>query len=374
MLIKHKATFFLFLSSLYVFPTLAQAFDLTEDGKWKLKTLLRMRFETDWQVYRANNKVRPDRDRLRIAANTELQYYPTKEWSLGLRVAIANDNRNSNGNVTVLDFQNNPKGGRDVYLDRWFVKFNGDHWWMWTGRNVVPIWMQNDYFWDAISAPAGLAFGGSTDYQQHHLSLFLGHFATPDGKYWFNGQFTSIQGMDVIKDEDSTTTAALGLFIFHGHKGGFRNNEGDGSRDYKILMTNLQYVNSLWDIPITFGADAYCNVEPYSAQSSDKYTAAHHNEVLGAALSVKYGNNQKSGDWLLSYAYAYIEALAVNGDFAQSDWARFDPSGSDVKGHDIRVNYMLSKYFWLSSRVMLVERISDQERGNRFRLDFNFNF
>lgn len=364
------------LTGLCVFPNAVQALDLTEDGKWKLKSAIRLRYERDWNVAYASGIPRADRDRVRIAGTSELQYFPTKELSFGVRVGMASDNRNSNGNVTILDFQNNPKGNRNIYLDKWFVKFNDDNWWAWGGRNTLPFWVQNDYFWDVISTPAGVAFGASTKYQEHNLSLSLSHLATPDGKYRFNGQITSIQGIDTIKDEDFTAIAALGLFMFHkGNKASWTRSYNDNSsRDYKVLTANFQYIYPLWNMPLVFGADGYWNVQHYSANSPDKYAAAHRNEVLGWALSAKYGQNVNSGDWLLSYAYAYMQALVGNGDFVQSDWARFDPSGVDVKGHDIRLNYTVNKYIWISARTMLVERISNKENGNRFRLDFNFNF
>jgi hypothetical protein len=362
------------LCGLYGCSNAAQAFDLSEDGKWKLKTMLRLRFETDWDVFRATGTPRPERDRLRLAGNTELQYLPTKELNFGLRLGMANDNRNTYGNIDLIDFQNNKKPGNNVYLDKWFTKFNADNWWIWGGRNTIPFWTQNEFFWEGLSSPAGLALGGSTKYQQHNLAFSLGHFATPDGKYRFNGQFTSIQGVDTLKTDDFSATAALGFFMFHGHKGGQRSFTGDGSRDYKIVMANLQYVHSLWDKPLTLGADGFWNAQAYSANSSDAYTALHHNEVLGGVLSIKYGANANSGDWLVSYSYAYIQALAVNGDFTQSDWSRYDPSGADMHGHDFKASYTFNKYVTLVARTVLAERISTQERGNRFRLDAVFNF
>jgi hypothetical protein len=372
-MIRNKLTI-ITLCGLCCFSNIVQAFDLTEDGQWKLKSMLRLRFEDDWNVFRASGADRPNRERLRLAGNTELQYVPTKELSAGLRLGIANDNRNTFGNIDLIDFRNNPKPANNVYLDKWYTKFNTEHWWLWGGRNTIPFWLQNDFFWDALSTPAGLAIGGSNKYQQHNLAFSLGHFATPDGKYRFNGQFTSIQGVDTLKTDDFSATAALGLFMFQGHKGAQRSFTGDGSRDYKIIMGNLQYVHTLWNRPLTLGADGFWNVQHYSANFSDPYTALHANDVLGGALSIKYGGNTNSGDWLISYAYAYIQALAVNADFAQSDWSRYDPPGVDMQGHDFKASYTFSKYFTLAARTMLAERISTQERGNRFRLDFIFNF
>ncbi|MDQ7089383.1 MAG: hypothetical protein Q9M50_01885 [Methylococcales bacterium] len=372
-MIKYRLVI-LTLCSLCSFSNLAQAIDLTEDGKWKLKTSIRLRFESDWNVFRANGDSRPTRERLRLAANTELQYHPTDELSLGVRIAIANANRSSYANIDLIDFQNNPIPANYVYADKWYVNYKTDHWWIWGGRNKIPFWVQNGFFWDNVSIPAGLAVGGSMHYDQHTLKFSLGHFATPDGKYNFNGQFTSMQVMDTFKAENWNTTGALGFFIFHGHEGGERNFIGDGSRDYKILMANFQYVKTLWGRPLKFGVDGFFNIENYSANSSDPYTALHHDDVLGGVLSVKYGSTSKSGDWLLSYAYAYIEALAVNGDFAQSDWSRYDPSSANMQGHDFLVSYTFSQYFTLAARTMLAERITSEERGNRFRLDFKFKF
>ncbi len=372
-MIKNKLTV-IALFSLYCFSNFAHAFDLTEDGKWKLKSLLRLRFETDWQDFYATGEPRSDRERLRLAGNSELQYIPTKELSFGLRLGMANDNRNTYGNIDLVDFQNNKKPPNNIYLDKWFSKFNTDNWWVWGGRNTIPFWVQNEFFWDSISTPAGLALGGSHKFSQHELAFSLGHFATPDGKYSFNGQFTSIQGVDTLKTADFNLTTALGFFMFHGHNGAQRSFTGDGSRDYKIIMTNLQYVHTLWDKPLTLGADGFWNVQAYSPDSTDPYTALHHNEVLGGVLSVKYGANTNSGDWLLAYAYAYIEGLSANGDFTQSDWSRYTSAGVDMHGHDFKASYSFNQHLTLAARMMLAERISTQERGNRFRLDLNFNF
>jgi hypothetical protein len=374
---------------LYCISFTAQAFNLTEDGQWKLKMMLRPRFETDWNVYKPGASTpRADRHRLRLAGTAELQYLPNSQWNFGLRVAIANDNRGSYGNVDLVDFQNFHRPGNNIFLDKWYVKYSADHWWFWGGRNTIPFWVQDDFFWDAIQTPAGAAIGGNIKYENHTMDFSIGYFATPDGKYDFNGQFSSFQIIDTLKFNQDIIKGALGFFMFEGEKGGTRHfsmtnpnpNSAyesisqDGSRHYKIMMANFQYVHPFWNKPLTLGADGFWNVQHYSATDSDKITAIYHNDVLGGVLSVKYGSNAKSGDWLIGYSYAYIQALAVHPDFAQSDWSRYDPPGVDMQGHDFKISYTFTDYFTLAARSMLAQRISTSERGNRFRLDFIFNF
>jgi len=108
----------------------------------------------------------------------------------------------------------------------------------------------------------------------------------------------------------------------------------------------------------------------------------YHDDKSGFAVSTTVGGKairpNGGGRWHLNYMYAYIEKLAINGAYGQSNWVRWgEGAQSDVtnmKGHEIGLRYWFSKNVDINNRLFLVDSITTGQDGNRFRVDLNIRF
>jgi hypothetical protein len=154
--------------------------------------------------------------------------------------------------------------------------------------------------------------------------------------------------------------------------------QGNGFRDYSIQSASFQARFSVGGQPLTLGSDLIHNAEDYSPNGDDSFAAANHDQTDGYVLQATYGGLSDPGQWLISYYYTNIEALAVNNSFAQDDWVRWGNAtqtrGSDMKGHELRLGWAFSAKMNLLFRVYLAEAITSVENGNRARIDFNYKF
>jgi len=152
----------------------------------------------------------------------------------------------------------------------------------------------------------------------------------------------------------------------------------NGERDYLIGVANVQGVGEILGVPLTLGADLFYNFEDYDAGDVAPFPASNDDEVLGYVVSLKLGQLKEQYDWLLGYYYAHIETFAVNASYAQDDWVRFGSAAqtdsSDIKGHEFRAAFNVTKNLNAVARLYLVDAITTDQDGNRFRFDLNYKF
>ncbi len=344
-----------------------------EQNGFKITGDFRARAEADFDSQRASGVPRDDRNRIRIRARLGLDYAATDAFSFGLRLRSGSDDSHQSPHVTVLDFDDNDTGDADFNFDKWFLKARGERVWSWIGRNSLPLWKQNELYWDDDVTPAGIAFGFKTGSGERSLAFNSGYFSLPVGMQEFAGNLAAAQ----LVFSGKGFTVAAGLLDVDANPSdadAARLLRSNGLRDYSIWVGSLQGKLAKW----TLGADVMHNDESYSPSDPDPVTAAHFDQTDGYVLSVKYGGLGNKGDWLAAVYYAEIEAFAVNASYAQDDWVRWgsatETRGSDIKGSELRFAYALEKNVNLVARLYLVESITTREDGNRFRLDFNYKF
>ncbi len=351
---------------------------LDKEGKAKVLGDFRLRFESDWDSQRSDGSRRDDRDRMRIRARLGFQFDPTPHWSMGFRLRSGSSASQQSPHITIVDFDDNPKMDKDAVFDKYYLRFSSQRFWAWGGRNSFPFWKQNELFWDDDATPAGLAVGLKNPWSKSEFALNAGLFALPDGAVGYSGQLGAIQGVLTTEAGKGRFVAAGGLFRFFGEPGAERLRNGNGRRDYTILVGNLQGRFTIKDRQITLGLDLLHNVQGYSLFEPDPFTAANRDQNDGLVASIAWGDLSRKGSWLGGYYYAYIETLAVNASFAQDDWVRWGAGGqtdsSDFKGHELRLAYALTRNANLVARLYLVESITSLQDGKRFRLDFNISF
>ncbi len=367
-----RSLVFLALASSLLLPALTEAAIFEKNGL-EISGDFRARAEADFDSQRASGSGRDDRTRIRIRARLGLDYQASDVFSFGLRLRPGAGDSHQSPHITVLDFDDNDTGDADFNFDKWFLKAKGEKAWGWIGRNSLPFWKQNELYWDDDVTPAGLAFGFKNGTGESSFAFNGGYFSLPVGMQEFAGNLAAAQLVYSAKG----FTVAAGLLDVDANPADadarrlLRNN---GQRDYSIWVGSLQGKLGKW----TLGADVMHNDESYSPSDPDPVTAANHDQTDGFVLSVKYGGTQAKGDWLAAVYYAEIETFAVHASYAQDDWVRWgsavETRGSDMEGSELRFAYALEKNMNLVARLYLVEAITTQEDGSRFRLDFNIKF
>ena len=266
----------------------------------------------------------------------------------------------------------------EFVADRYFVQFKEGGFTGWAGRNTTPFWQQNEMFWDEDVTPTGLAASYDMKVGDGKMSLIGGAFYLPDGGYDLNGQMVSGQIKYSLPVKASQFTVAAGLHFMNGEEGARNLRNRNGERDYLIGVASAQWSVPVKGVPFALGVDVFNNFKDYDAADVAPLPAADTGETFGYVLSAQLGQLKKRHDWLVGYSYAHIETFAVNASYAQDDWARFGNATqsdlSDIKGHEVRLAYALSKQINLMARAFFVDAITTVQDGNRFRLDLNWKF
>lgn len=354
---------------------------LDDEGKVKLSADFRFRLESDWDSQRADGRERDDRTRARVRARVGLTFAPTDAVQFGVRLRSGQEESHQSPHITVLDFDGNDTGDASFNLDKWYMKASHGAAWAWAGRNSHPFWRPDEIVADDDVTPAGLAAGYSWSWQDSKLSLAGGYFAMPVGMRSFSGYLTSGQLMYKRDGDRTGFTVAAGLLDIDADPDdpdASRLLNGNGFRDYRTWVGNLQIRTRIGDLPLVFGGDYMHNAESYSADDPDPFTAANFDQTEGWLVSARAGGLKEKGAWLWAYYYARIETLAVNSSYAQDDWVRWgsatETRATNMKGHELRVAYAFSGGSNLVARLYIADAITTIENGNRFRLDYNYKF
>ncbi len=360
--------------------------DIFSDDKVSLFADFRTRVETDWDSQNSSGASRDDRTRARIRARVGFTFSPTDRLTLGVRARTGSDDSHQSPHITVVDFDDNDTGDADVNLDKWFLKGQGKKWWGWVGRNSLPFWKQDEMFWDDDATPAGLAGGYRSGLgEAGRLEVNVGYLSLPAGMQEFSGNLGLGQLVYSKPLAKGGLTAAVGVLSFDANPDDpDASLLGNGLRDYTVWIASVQGTLKPGNRKLTFGADVihnaedYSDTDPLSPGSPEQFTFDNRDETDGVVFLVKLGGVKEKGDWLAGYYYSRIETLAVNGSYAQDDWVRWgsatESRGTNMKGHELRFAYGLSKSSNLVFRLYLVEAITTPEDGNRFRADWNVKF
>jgi len=337
----------------------------------------RTRFEADFDSKTAAGVARQDRNRVRVRARLGFNYTPDKTWDFGMRLRSGADDSQQSPHITILDFDDNDTGQASFNFDKWYLKGKAGGGSYWVGRNSLPYWKQNEFFWDDDVTPAGV--GGTyklSTGNKNTVEINAGYFSLPAGMKAFSGEMGTAQ----VAYHADIFTVAGGLLSIDGNpndpNAGIYQT-GNGGRDYNTWILSGQLRLKAGKKPLKIGADVMTNTENYSSTDPNTFTAANFDQTDGFDIFALWGST-KPKDWLFGYYYAHIEALAVNSSFAQDDWVRWGSAtqtrATDIKGHEFRVAYGLNKQQNLVGRLYIVDSIQTVEDGNRFRVDWNVKF
>jgi hypothetical protein len=89
--------------------------------------------------------------------------------------------------------------------------------------------------------------------------------------------------------------------------------------DYNMALISAELTHTLANLPVVVMGEVVHNFAADSARD-------------GWLLGARIGKTKKTGSWKVRYIYRWMEADAVLGTFADSD---FRGGGSDAEGHEI---------------------------------------
>ncbi|MGF1484168.1 MAG: putative porin [Opitutales bacterium] len=328
----------------------------------------RFRFESE----RDSVVGRADRTRVRLTQRLGLRWEPSAHWEVNVRARTGTFENQNTPTITLIRFDDNAIPDRDVFADRYFLRYQRAGWRLTTGRQGFPYRFVTDYFWDRDVDPTGIHLAKTWRPGNARLTLAASYFRLPDGSIKLHGDLWSAQA-------EWQQPVPLGTlrFQFSGHRFGGRPDpqnltELTGERDYFVLVGSARLERTLVGAPAWLGFDGIVNVQDYSGIADDPVIAQFSDDVFAFGLGASWGENRQRGDLRLRYNYAYVESLAVNEEYAQDTLSRF--GRSNIKGHDFRAIVSLASSLTVMARLSLTEQIIGPEQGVRFRIDTTWRF
>jgi hypothetical protein len=380
----------LIIAALIFIPAQVQAeLFLNESETVQLIGEARLRYESDFDSQTEAGIPRDDRQRMRFRARLGMRYLPTENLLFQVRARTGPEFSQQSTNITIADFSGGDNDDFSAVLEQWFVQLKSGSVQTWIGRNQFPFWTHNnnEMFWSNNATIAG----GFASYRipdtWPDIELRGGYFGLPDGAYDIAGSMGA--GQAIMTYDPALMwriKIGAGLFVMNGADSSRYLLDGNGTRDYQIGIFSWQVDRAVTaDLPgidyVRMGGEFIHNFESYSANDPDPVTAAFENDRTGFVASLYTGRHGKAGNkgrWHAGYKYAYIEKLAINASYAQSDWTRWGRNrqevNSNIKGHEFEARYWLTNNINLRARLYLVDAITTVEDGNRFRLDMYYNF
>lgn len=337
------------------------------------------RGEQDWDSRRSDGTFREDRFRLRYRFRTGTKISLGSGFSLGTRIrtGILEDQQ---GSPLTLGRAGSEFEPVQIAMDRLYLRYERNKFWIWLGKNDFPHWQQNQLFWSSNVHPDGAALGYQFLQKQHwNMEGRTGYFivSSEDGSLTGNPHLISFSTLSEYN---------MGGFTWKFHPAFYSFNElsnlpdglGTFSLSYQLLQLNSAFVIQK-GAGIHIGADLMLNLKDYDNNSD--ITSAFSDEKTGIALNLKYGTLSKKGDFSTGIYLTRIEKYAIVDYFAQNDWGRWDYSSidspaarlSNYKGFQLMGGYQITDKVKALAKFFLIEQLKSNspfnESGSRVRLE-----
>lgn len=261
---------------------------------------------------------------------------------------------------------------KEISVDRVFIRTSWDGGSAWAGKNDMPLWRQNELYWDNDATPEGLAVAHTVEIDTTSgVNLAGGVFLTDasqvpsflDQEKVVAAQAVLATALDPVKlriggsyigmlyqrpELPVATTPADGHFAI-----------GDVAAGFTLLGR-----------PASIGATFMQNLAEITTDS------ARGDQKTGYSIQAQLGELRNLGDWMVGLTFAHIEAHAVINRFAQDNWFASRPLiNSDFQGVELQAGIGLGRGSTLIASAWLVDGIvASANSGRRFRLDWMARF
>jgi hypothetical protein len=309
---------------------------------WKgteMKGDLRLRYQGEDFVEEATNKDR-HRGRFRLRVGVERKGV-APGLNVGLRLASGESNDATSTNQSFDDHFNR----KDVWIDLAYAIYTPPSFpdLSLGGGKVPNPFLSTDIVWDSDINPEGVYASWGVGPKGSRFSLTPAVLVVEEEStsrhdaYVFAAQARFDLGAD-----SADLTAAAAYYDFKkleesqlASGSNARGNTISGSlltaRDFDILDVYFRIRLKILPLPVEFIGNYVRNLGEKAPPPDDGLDTAY-------GAGVKVGKAGTGGDWFLSYMYKSIEANAVAGFFADSDFGF-----ANKKGHVVRAGYTIHK-------------------------------
>lgn len=375
-----KALLFLFVS--YFSTTLAQS--ETSPSKLSFTGDFRFRIEQDWDSKKSDGTYRENRSRLRYRVRFGANYKVNSWGDFGVRIRTGYRNKQQDPHLTLGD-NFNEFGTVPIGFEKLFFEYKQNGIRAWVGKNTFPFAKQNELFWSDNVYPEGMFFGKSFTINRSYLesiAINVGHFIVNSYGEDF-GSNSYFQGIQLHSKHLNNRLDFYPTFYYFNKMPNIPDGNGTFNINYNILNLGSKF-KALTKTDLVFGFDFYTNFSNY--ENVNEIQSKFQSQNKGYVASVQLGNSKHKGNWLLYFAYTYLEKFSAVDYLAQNDWARWDyssqgsPDGrlTNFKGFELKASYNIAKQIKLSTRFFMVEQILStgvaKENGNRIRFDLDIGF
>ena len=335
----------------------------------------RARFEKDTRT-RLSSGVYQDqeRDRFRYRLRAGFNYKANDNVEIGGRLSSGGTD-DANSPHVIFGSSNNSDGDtatgftRDtVSIDKAYVKGKYLDGFLSIGKDSMPLWKQNEYFWDDDINPEGVGLGYTLK-ELGPLSVTLqgGYFIVDEGGWYStdktDGDKDLVSYQGVVKAGFDFADFVVGYGSLSSPQGvTIRSQNPVATMDATYTLTAIQAkVKAISDIPITVGYDLL--------KASGKDIDAITTSKLDSGSVLNVGASYK--DFSILFMLPDIESNAVTA-FAQDDWPNYY---SNFKGTEARLGYKIAKNINVDFRYFSGERKTDsKQKEARNQINFNVSF
>lgn len=206
---------FMVVSAMLLSATPSQAAKTVwEDGASRLSLFGDMRFRAENDSDSEKDK---DRTRERIRLRIGSDYTANDNVSMGFRLNTATESLQSPHQTLALDEGGGANG--DFGIDRAFLKVSGNGFYVWGGKNAMPLWNPAEFLWDADIQPEGLAAGYSANLGGASLGLAVGHFMLNEANWGDDDTLLAYQASVAIGEGFKVKLAAGGMSVTDSDEG-----------------------------------------------------------------------------------------------------------------------------------------------------------
>lgn len=294
------------------------------------------------------------------------------EMLLGVRLASGDFETKYPGNneptSTNATFTND-FSKKDIWIDQAYVKYTPKaiKGLLVVGGKMPTPMVHTDMIWDDDVNPEGF-------WAQYQFSNLPNGFKPFVGAGYFlvkeNGQYDYNDctmadfevGYDWELAKDFKWTLAANYYVWDNYQYSYNYGAANGNdvlSDKNLAAGAFRVFNLTNEFKFKlFGKENKAYFDWAYNCADDDLNYDYKNQNKAYAVGYKFGNNKKKGDWAVEYKYAYIEANATPGYFADSDFGYVNK-----KGHVIGTKYNLTDFMTIGGKVYLTQDIAGPMAG-----------